>query len=209
MGANSATNWMSRLPQLPNSGVQILDWNLPQADTSKLSWPGTSADVLEWKKQGIRPGATKDRDNLRTVALYVPDNAREAIQQILDDYLSGPLSPKGNPPNASRVEKIEEIRRARLEVFWTDDPNALPDNPQHLMWWAIWAHRDNEAAVEDVCRRLSLRAAYADRRLYFPEAVVIPVLARRAAIELMTFATGVVSELRRASDNPVFFLEDA
>ncbi|NSY20136.1 S8 family peptidase [Neorhizobium sp. AL 9.2.2] len=171
--------------------------------------PGTSADVLEWKKQGIRPGATKDRDNLRTVALYVPDNAREAIQQILDDYLSGPLSPKGKPPNASRVEKIEEIRRVRLEVFWTDDPNALPDNPQHLMWWAIWAHRDNEAAVEDVCRRLSLRAASDDRRLYFPEAVVIPVLARRAAIELMTFATGVVSELRRASDNPVFFLEDA
>ncbi|MBB3464544.1 S8 family peptidase [Rhizobium sp. BK377] len=171
--------------------------------------PGTSADVLEWKKQGIRPGATKDRDNARTVALYVPDNAREAIQQILHDYLSGPLSPKGNPPNASRVEKIEEIRRARLEVFWTDDPNALPDNPQHQMWWAIWAHRDNEAAVEDVCRRLSLRAASSDRRLYFPEAVVIPVLARRAAIELMTFATGVVSELRRASDNPVFFLEDA
>ncbi|MHC2483461.1 S8 family peptidase [Rhizobium leguminosarum] len=170
---------------------------------------GASADVLEWKKQGIRPGATKDRDNVRTVALYVPDNAREAIQQILDDYLSGPLSPKGNPPNASRVEKIEEIRRARLEVFWTDDPSALPDNPQHLMWWAIWAHRDNEAAVEDVCRRLSLRAASADRRLYFPEAVVIPILARRAAIELMTFATGVVSELRRASDNPVFFLDDA
>lgn len=171
--------------------------------------PGTSADVLEWKKQGIRPGATKDRDNARTVALYVPDNAREAIQQILHDYLSGPLSPKGNPPNASRVEKIEEIRRARLEVFWTDDPSALPDNPQHQMWWAIWAHRDNEAAVEDVCRRLSLRAASSDRRLYFPEAVVIPVLARRAAIELMTFATGVVSELRRASDNPAFFLEDA
>ncbi|PDT12450.1 S8 family peptidase [Rhizobium sp. M1] len=171
--------------------------------------PGTNADVLEWKKQGIRPGATKDRANARTVALYVPDNSQEAIQQILDDYLNGPLSPKGNPPNASRVERIEEIRRAHLEVFWTDDPKALPGDSQHLMWWAIWAHRDNEAAVEDVCRRLALRAASADRRLYFPEAVVIPVLARRAAIELMTFATGVVSELRRANDSPVFFLEDA
>lgn len=170
---------------------------------------GTSADVLEWKTQGIRPGATKDRPGARTVALFVPDNAQEAIEQILDDYLNGPLSRKGNPPNAARVEKIEEIRRARLEIFWTDDPNALPVDPQHLMWWAIWAHRDNEAAVEDVCRRLSLRAAPSDRRLYFPEVVVIPVLARRAAIELMTFATGVVSELRRASDSPVFFLEDA
>lgn len=170
---------------------------------------GTSADVVEWKRQGIRPGATKDRGNARTVALYVPDNAQEAIQQILDDYLNGPLSPKGNPPNANRVERIEAIRRAHLEVFWTDDPKALPDDPQHLMWWAVWAHRDNEVAVDDVCHRLGLRAASADRRLFFPEAVVIPVLARRAAIELMTFATGVVSELRRASDTPVFFLEDA
>ncbi|MGN7735320.1 S8 family peptidase [Ensifer sp. 22564] len=171
--------------------------------------PGTNTDVLEWKKQGIRPGATKDRTNARTVALFVPDNSQEAIHQILDDYRNGPLTPKGNPPNASRVERIEAIRRAHLEVFWTDDPKVLPDDPHHVMWWAVWAHRENEAAVEDVCRRLALRAAPTDRRLYFPEAVVVPVLAARTAIELMTFATGVVSELRRASDTPVFFLEDA
>jgi hypothetical protein len=171
--------------------------------------PGTNTDVLEWKKQGIRPGATKDPTNARTVALFVPDNSQEAIHQILDDYRNGPLTPKGNPPNASRVERIEAIRRAHLEVFWTDDPKVLPDDPHHVMWWAVWAHRENEAAVEDVCRRLALRAAPTDRRLYFPEAVVVPVLAARTAIELMTFATGVVSELRRASDTPVFFLEDA
>ncbi|WP_430256849.1 S8 family peptidase [Neorhizobium sp. DAR64872/K0K18] len=169
---------------------------------------GASADTVEWKKRGIRPGATKDQDDVRTVALYVPDSSQEALRQILDDYLNGPLSEKGNPPHSGRIEKIEEIRRARLEVFWTDDPAALPGDPQHLMWWAIWAHREHEPAVETVCERLGLRAASSDRRLYFPEAVVIPVLARRAAIELMTFATGVVSELRRASDTPVFFLED-
>ncbi|MHC2295815.1 S8 family peptidase [Rhizobium mongolense] len=170
---------------------------------------GASADTVEWKTKGIRPGATKDRDNVRTVALYVPDSSQEALRQILDDYLNGPLSEKGNPPHSARVEKIEEIRRARLEVFWTDDPAALPDDPQHLIWWAIWAHPEHEATVETVCERLGLRAASTDRRLYFPEAVVIPVHARRAAIELMIFATGVVSELRRASDTPVFFLEDA
>jgi len=170
---------------------------------------GSPVDAVEWKKQGIRPGATKDRDNVRTVALYVPDRSQETLRQILGDYLNGPLTDKGNPPNSARVEKIEEIRRARLEVFWTDDPAALPDDPQHLMWWAVWAHRDNEDAVETACERLGIRAASRDRRLYFPEAVVVPVYARRAAIELMTFATSVVSELRRASDTPVFFLEDA
>ncbi|NLS07197.1 S8 family peptidase [Rhizobium sp. P32RR-XVIII] len=172
---------------------------------------GSNVDAaLLWKKKGIRPGATKDANNVRTVALYVPDASQEALKQILDDYLNGPLSViAGKPPHSARVEKIEEIRRARLEVFWTDDPAALPGDPHHLMWWAVWAHRENEAALETACERLGLRAAASDRRLYFPEAVVVPVLARRAAIELMTFATVVVSELRRASDTPVFFLEDA
>ena len=53
-----------------------------------------------------------------------------------------------------------------------------------------------------------MRVANTDRRLYFPEAAVVPVLATRAAIELLMFATGVINELRRASDNPVFFVED-
>lgn len=165
--------------------------------------------VLERKTEGIRPGAVKDTYNARTVALFVPDHAREALAEILRDYRDGPLTPKRqNPPNAARVEPIEAFRRAHLNTFWTDDPEALPDEPQHEMWWAVWTHRDKEAAVEDVCRRLDVRAAARDRRMYFPEAVVIPVFARRAAIELMTFAAGVVDELRRATDNPVFFIDD-
>jgi hypothetical protein len=53
-----------------------------------------------------------------------------------------------------------------------------------------------------------VRTADADRRLYFPEVVVIPVLATRATIELMLFATGAIAELRRANDTPVFFTDD-
>jgi hypothetical protein len=47
-----------------------------------------------------------------------------------------------------------------------------------------------------------------DRRMYFPEITVIPLLAPRATIELMLFATGAIAELRRATDNPVFFTDD-
>jgi len=170
---------------------------------------GTNPTVLERRTAGIRPGAVKDTGNARTVALYVPDHAREAFARILQDYQNGPLTQRGqNPPNAQRVEPIEAFRRAHLNTFWTDDPEALPTDPQHEMWWAVWAHKDKEANVEDVCRRLDVRAAARDRRMYFPEAVVIPVLARRAAIELMTFVAGVVDELRRATDSPVFFVDD-
>ncbi len=76
------------------------------------------------------------------------------------------------------------------------------------MWWALWCWAGSEAAIEDVCARLRVRAVDRDRRLYFPEIVVIPVFATRATVELMLFATGAISELRRASDSPHFFTDE-
>jgi hypothetical protein len=171
---------------------------------------GTQADALDMKSKDIRTGAAKaDETNERTIALYVPDHARPVLDQILNDYLTGPLlGDAQNPPNKKKVESIEAIRTARLETFWTDDLEALPTDPQHQMWWALWCHRDSEAAIEGVCARLNVRTAATDRRLYFPEIVVVPALATRATIELMLFATGAIAELRRANDTPVFFTDD-
>lgn len=164
--------------------------------------------ALERKTQGIRPGAVREESTGRTVALYVPDRAREALAEILVDYRDGPLSEKAQrPPHAGAIESVEAFRRARLGTFWTDDPAALPADPQYEMWWAIWSFPENETAVEDICRKLELRVSGRDRRLYFPEAVVVPVYGSRAAIELMTFTTGLIAELRRASDNPSFFTD--
>ncbi|MEP0707712.1 MAG: S8 family peptidase [Parvibaculum sp.] len=171
---------------------------------------GTNADILESKSANIRVSAAKaDERNDRTVAVFIPDEARAAFEEVLDDYLNGPLTSKAkNPPNKAKVEAIEAFRNARLETVWTDVPAALPDNPQHEMWWALWCWSDAEEEIDDICLRLDLRAANKDRRLYFPEVVVIPVLATRAAVELILFATGQIAELRRATDSPVFFTDD-
>jgi hypothetical protein len=173
--------------------------------------PGTQSDILERKRDKIRPGAVKmDATNDdRIVALYIPDGKRDVLVKILDDYLGAELTEeRPNPPNRAKVEAIQAFRRARLETFWTDDPDALPVDPRHEMWWALWCWAGSEATIEDVCARLRVRVASSDRRLYFPEIVVIPVLATRAAIELMLFATGVIAELRRANDSPTFFTDD-
>lgn len=167
---------------------------------------GVKPDALDRTREGIRSGAAKlDADNDRTIALFVPDSARPVLQQIVNDYLDGSLTAAGNPPNRSKVEAIEAFRQARLETFWTDDPKALPTDPHHQMWWALWCWAGSEATIEDVCARLEARVAGSERRLYFPEIVVIPVHASRATIELMLFAAGAIAELRRASDNPSFF----
>ena len=169
---------------------------------------GTSPNILDMKTQDIRSGAAKTTEtNDRTIALYVPDRARPVLEQILSDYLVQDTD-AGNPKNQSKVESIEAIRTARLETFWTDVPSALPTEARDQIWWALWCHRDSEAEIEDVCARLDVRVAGADRRLYFPEVVVVPVLTTRATIELLLFATGAIAELRRADDTPVFFTDD-
>jgi hypothetical protein len=171
---------------------------------------GTDPEVLNLKTQGIRAGASKFAENndRRTIALYVPDEARPALVAILNDYLTGELLASGNPPQSGKVEAIEQFRQFRLAAAWTDDPAALPPGAQDIIWWGLWCHRDSVQQVETVCERLGVQMAASDRRLYFPEIVVIPVYTARATVELMLFATGGIAELRRATDNPTFYTDD-
>jgi hypothetical protein len=171
---------------------------------------GTDPEVLNLKREGIRAGGSKfTANNDRTIALFVPDEARPALAAILTDYLTGEVSDKTrNPPQSGKVEAIEAFRQLRLEGAWTDDPEALPPGAQDSIWWGLWCHRDSVAEVETVCERLGVQMAAADRRLLFPEIIVVPVYATRATVELMLFATGGIAELRRASDNPVFYTDE-
>ena len=169
---------------------------------------GSGVEVVERKRDRIRPGAARlDAADRRIVGLYVPDEAREVFATILREYQEGELSERGRPPRKDFVEAIESIRQARLETFWTDDPEKLPP-PGQEMWWEVWCVRGLEGEFEQLADRLGARIADAEQRLYFPEHVVLPVLADRATIELILFARLSIVELRRASDSPAFFLDD-
>ena len=169
---------------------------------------GTRIETVERKRDGITPGAARrEETDIRIVGLFVPDEAREVFLDILREYQEGELTPKGKPRRKGFVEAIESIRQARLETFWTDDVSRLPP-PGREMWWEIWCLRGFEDDLEDLIERLAARAAERERRLYFPEHVVLPVLADRATIELMLFARLSIVELRRASDSPAFFLDE-
>ena len=166
-----------------------------------------AAGVLERKKDGVRPGATKTLPNEDTrVALFVPDDARSVLQSIIDEYTSGPLTDKDNPPKKAKVEPIEAIRQARLETFWTDDPAALPEQPHDVIWWEVWCFKGLETGIPEAAGRINCVVAGRHYWLSFPETVVIPIRASRVSIELLLFATGAIAELRRASATPVFFL---
>ena len=169
---------------------------------------GSRVDSVERKKDGIKPGAARidNREN-RIVLLHVPDHSRETFAEILREYQEGELTPGGRPPRKDFVDPIESICPAELGTVWTDHPSRLPQ-PGQKMWWEVWCVRDLEGQLEDMIAKLGARAVGNEQRLYFPEHVVLPVLADRATIELMLFARLSIVELRRASDSPAFFLDD-
>ena len=169
---------------------------------------GSRVDVVERRDDGIRPGAARlDTNEKRIVGLYVPDESREVFAEILREYQEGELTPGGKPQRKAFVDPIESIRAARLETFWTDDASRLPP-PGRQMWWEVWCVRALEDELDQLVAGLGARAADREQRLYFPEHVVLPVLADRATIELMLFVRLSIVELRRASDSPAFFLDD-
>lgn len=164
--------------------------------------------VLERKRDNIRPGAVLTTENQEVrVALFVPDDARPVLQSILNEYINGDLNARGEPPRKDKVEPIEAIRRARLETFWTDEPNALPQQPQDEIWWEAWCYSGMENKVCEAAQKINCVVAEDHYWLKFPEATVIPIRASRVTIELLLFATAGISELRRASASPVFFIE--
>lgn len=172
--------------------------------------PNANPDGLERKRSHLKPASAKlgASDN-RVVGLFVPEDARLVLESILTDYQSGDLTEKGqNPPYKTFVEPIEAIRKARLETFWTDDLEALPQDPNDTIWWEVWCVKSAENALDTLAEKLDARCAPKEQRLVFPEHVVVPVLATRATIELMLFARFSITELRRATDTPHFFIDD-
>ena len=166
--------------------------------------------ALEKKREGTREGTQKELPNgERQVVLHVPDNSRAVLRAVLEDYGYGDLTDKGNPPKMSRVAPIERIRHAQLLDLWRDDPSALPLQPQLRMWWGIWCWPDSIDDVRVFAERLGATVAPEDRWVTFPEAVVLPINARRAEIELMLYGgKGGIAEIGLITDNPSVVMEE-
>jgi len=149
--------------------------------------PGAKAEKLERKRQNIAVGATKIdplTDRVSTV-VFIPDVSIPVLETIFEDYATGERTPRGENPHNSYVEPIESIRRARLFSFWTDDAAALPPNAQDIIWWEVWCTTESLNEVVALFQCIERQIADEERWLRFPEAVIVPVLARRTDIELV------------------------
>lgn len=194
----SQTSLVEGSPELEPSGGVYLEIELSRS---------VGAKDIERKTEKTRQSAEIVSDEgVRTVALFVPDGARDTLNGIIADYTEGEItSEKGTPPKATRIEPIEHIRMARLRTFWRDDQTELPTDPQAEIWWGLWCFSDRLGKVLETAEKLGLQLATPDNYLHFPEVVVVPAFGRVSAIELLLFASGGIAELRRANDNPAVF----
>ncbi|MEM7358843.1 MAG: S8 family peptidase [Pseudomonadota bacterium] len=170
---------------------------------------GKRGEDLERKKIGIHPGASKlDENDICHIVLYVPTESREAFYSILDDYRTHtPTEDHPNPPRKGLVESIDEIRRAQLESFWTDDPEALPTDADLEIWWELWCFPSAVDEVITLARQLGAFVSDSESWMRFPESTVVQVLAKRPTIELLLYAPFGLLELRRASISPSLFMD--
>ena len=188
----------------PSVREVVLEFELsPKADPAKLSR----------KSEGTRQGAvTLDLNGSQRVALMVPDDKRDILVRLLEEYTTGDLVGRDDknkrPKNAKRIEEINHIRQATFETFWCDDPKVIPDNQNTKMWWALWCFRDRASQVIETARRLRCRVAEPDNYLHFPDTFVVPVYGPRRAVEILLFGTLGIAEIRRATDSPTFFMDE-
>ncbi|MEM6931997.1 MAG: S8 family peptidase [Pseudomonadota bacterium] len=172
--------------------------------------PSGTSTPLEKKREGTREGTQKELPSgERQVVLHVPDEGRAVLMAVLEDYGHGELTEKGNPPKMGRVAPIERIRHAQLLDLWRDDPADLPTEPQARMWWGMWCWPDRLDDVRTFAERLGAMVAPEDRWVTFPKAVVLPINARRAEIELLLYGgNGGVAEIGLVTDNPSIIMDD-
>ncbi|MFC4726444.1 S8 family peptidase [Glycocaulis abyssi] len=173
--------------------------------------PGSKPTIMERKSNRMHIGAVRIDPETGTVrvVVFIPHASVQAVEEIFEEYATGDLTEKGQkPPKSDFVAPINSIRLARLEDFWTDDPAALPRAANDQLWWEVWCAPERVGEVAQIFQRLNCFVADDHQWLQFPEAMVLPVFARRVDMELATIISSGIQELRRGSDTPAFFVED-
>jgi hypothetical protein len=164
-------------------------------------------ESLENRTEGIRLRTVhmQDRGGQRLViaTVFVPHDARASFVQKLRAYATG-LTPNGGIPQRDLVANIEDIVAATLKSFWpTVDQSRIPgDAPR---WCEVWLDLPLPPHALEVEQRFrataqSLQIEVADRRIVFPERVVLLIHANRAQLEAAIIASFQIAELRLASE---------
>lgn len=142
--------------------------------------------------------------------VFIPEGRRNTFQRKINEYLDDSkvkFNKKLNadaPKNHNFIDSIRSVRLANLRSFWTDNPDAYPEDREQQIWWELWLKRINEQQAEAIrnglVERLGIR--FSDTSQTFFDTSVFLV---HATIEQLENAIDLISnlkELRKAKEVP-------
>ena len=167
-------------------------------------------DRLEQPSKGIQLRSTRVVDDITHAAVFVPKDAFRHLIRKFEQYVSEDTKEKKLPRHQELVESIDDLRRAGLELFWTDQSEPFPKEDVEAIWWEIWLA--DEVSSEDVVDEFLAKARVhgidvASRQIRFPERRVI--LAKATISQLANVANlfDILAELRKATTAPSEYLQ--
>jgi hypothetical protein len=144
--------------------------------------------------------------------VWVPNARRSFFLRKIESYLDPEQDTKktGTPRNRDLIACIEDIQASMLEAFWPEyDATRIPgDDPD---WCEVWLANEAEGVdVEARFRQLAsrLEIEVPDRRIIFPERVVLIILADRMQLKRLITASDDIAELRAAHECAGFWMQE-
>lgn len=149
---------------------------------------------------------------IQKIGVYINKRGVSAFLKKVEEFLDPDKdSKKGNPRNQPLLSNIASIRSATLECFWTEPTEPFPASNKEV-WWEVWLRRDDPVSDEledhSVKKLLQNSGVYvSERRILFPEQIIILVKATAAQLSGSLLYTNKLSELRKPKETAEFFLK--
>lgn len=168
-------------------------------------------------KQGVRLRNVHhqeiDGQPYLSATVWVPNAKRGFFLRKIESYLDPEKDSEktGAPSNRDLIACIEDIQASMLEAFWPEyDAAHIPDD--NADWCEVWLASETEGAdVEARFRRLAaqLEIEVPDRRILFPERVVLVALADRSQLTQLITMSDDIAELRAAHECAGFWMRES
>jgi hypothetical protein len=173
-------------------------------------------DSLENRQIGIRlrtvHAEVRDGHRLIIATIFLPHSARASFLKKLNEYATT-LTKKGGVRHAALLANIDDIVTATLRSFWPPSDQArIPDDQPS--WCEIWLDLLAPTQAEEVeseARAIAegLGVPLADRRIVFPERLVLLAQANRIQLEAFVAANSRIAEFRLAYEPAGFWTSES
>ncbi len=161
---------------------------------------------LDSTRDGLQLLNVRPRGEEATFAtLRIEAGHLNKLERKLDQYEHETTKKKGEPRHRKLFDSIRSLRAAVLESFWTDAAEFPAVDTS--IWWEVWLRSGDVALLNTFRDMAGARGMEVSTEfLQFPDRIVTLAHGSVETLAASIDVVDAIAELRRAKDNPEFFL---